>query len=73
MYNNGQDDVERQFRGHRAHRGSGHHFGDSANPTFSTVTLNPDQNGCVFVQVPKGTYSVSQGQPTSGRPSTFTG
>ncbi len=37
------------------------------------LTLYPDENGCVFAQVPTGNYVVSAGQPTSGKPATFTG
>ena len=32
-----------------------------------TLTLYPDENGCVFAQVPTGTYTVAAGQPTSGQ------
>ena len=73
VYNNGQDDVSGNSAATRLTAVPVTISETSANPTFSTVTLNPDQNGCVFVQVPTGTYSVSLGQPTSGRPSTFTG
>lgn len=47
----------------------------SPNPTLSPnpIVLQPDQNGCVFTQVPQGTYSVSLGQPVAGTPATFTG
>ncbi len=40
----------------------------SPNP----LVLYPDENGCVFAQVPVGTFTVSAGQPTSGKPQTFT-
>jgi Tfp pilus assembly protein PilV len=49
--------------------------GNATDPWISSshaLTLNPDQNGCVFAQVPVGTYTVSAGQPTSGKPKTFT-
>ena len=44
----------------------------ASNPSH-TLTLYPDENGCVFAQVPTGNYSVTVAQPTSGTPSTFTG
>jgi Tfp pilus assembly protein PilV len=37
------------------------------------VTFYPDENGCVFAQVPTGTYTVAIGQPVSGTPKTFNG
>lgn len=48
---------------------------DTSVTPNTTTTLYPDSNGCVFAQVPTGTYSVSVGQPTSGTPSSadFTG
>lgn len=39
----------------------------------SSFTLYPDGNGCIFAQVPVGTYTVAAQQPTSGTPATFTG
>ena len=37
----------------------------------ATITLYPDGNGCVFAQVPVGTYNVSVQQPTEGTPISF--
>ncbi len=34
-----------------------------------TLTLKPDSNGCIFAQLPPGTYSVTLGQPNLGTPS----
>jgi len=39
----------------------------SPNP----LTFYPDANGCIFAQVPVGTYDVSLNQPAAGTPSTF--
>ncbi len=39
----------------------------SPNP----FTLYPDDNGCIFAQVPVGTYDVSVQQPTQGSPVSF--
>ncbi|HVC67864.1 MAG TPA: carboxypeptidase-like regulatory domain-containing protein [Acidimicrobiales bacterium] len=39
----------------------------------SSFTLYADGNGCIFAQVPVGTYTVAAQQPTSGTPVTFTG
>ncbi len=41
---------------------------DSGTPVLnpSSFTLYPDPNGCIFAQVPVGTYDVSVGQPTEG-------
>ena len=39
----------------------------SPNP----LVLYPDGNGCIFAQVPVGTYDVAVGQPTQGVPKTF--
>jgi len=49
--------------------------GNPSDPQLSPnpLTLHPDENGCVFAQVPTGTYDVSTGQPTAGMPSTFHG
>ena len=41
-----------------------------ANPTF---TLYPDPNGCIFAQVPVGSYDIGVGQPQDGKPSLFQG
>ena len=46
--------------------------------TPTTISPNPyvlhaDGNGCVFAQLPVGTYDVALGQPTAGTPSTFVG
>ena len=35
--------------------------------------LHSDPNGCVFAQVPVGTYNISIGQPTAGSPPEFKG
>ncbi len=40
--------------------------GTAATLSPNPDVLNPDQNGCVFAQVPVGTYSVSVGQPSAG-------
>jgi Tfp pilus assembly protein PilV len=50
--------------------------GSGSDPWVSashTLTVYPDENGCVFAQVPTGSYNVSVSQPTSGKPTTFTG
>ena len=49
--------------------------GNPSDPPLSPnpLTLHPDANGCVFAQVPTGSYTVSTGQPTAGTPSTFHG
>ena len=39
----------------------------------SSFTVHADGNGCIFAQVPVGTYTVAAQQPTSGTPATFTG
>ena len=39
-----------------------------ASNSTHTLTLYPDDNGCVFAQVPTGTYTVTAGQPTAGQP-----
>ena len=39
----------------------------------SSFTAFADKNGCIFVQVPPGNYTVSDSQPTAGTPSTFAG
>jgi Tfp pilus assembly protein PilV len=44
-----------------------------ASNSTHTLTLYPDENGCVFAQVPTGNYSVAVAQPSSGQPQTFTG
>ncbi len=46
---------------------------EGANPTLSPNpdTLYPDSNGCVFAQVPVGTYDVKLVQPVAGTPATF--
>ncbi len=44
-----------------------------SNNANHTLTLYPDENGCVFAQVPVGSYTVTTSQPTSGTPATFTG
>jgi Tfp pilus assembly protein PilV len=41
----------------------------SPNP----YTLYPDNNGCIFAQVPVGTYNVAILQPTAGTPASFAG
>src|SRR5664280_906306 len=41
------------------------------NPS-GALTLYPDKNGCIFAQVPVGTYDVAALQPTAGSPPTFT-
>jgi len=45
----------------------------SGSPTLSPnpYTLYADPNGCIFAQVPVGTYDVAILQPTAGTPSTF--
>ena len=45
------------------------------DPTlYAQLDLYPDQNGCVFAQVPTGNYSVAiASQPVSGTPATFNG
>jgi hypothetical protein len=47
----------------------------SGTPALSPnpYTLYPDQNGCIFAQVPVGTYNISAQQPTSGTPPDFSG
>ena len=35
--------------------------------------LYPDQNGCIFAQVPTGTYNITALQPTAGTPPNFAG
>lgn len=47
----------------------------SGTPVLSPnpYTLYADQNGCIFAQVPVGTYDVAVLQPTAGTPPTFTG
>ena len=47
----------------------------SGSPTLSPnpYTLYADQNGCIFAQVPVGTYDVAIQQPTAGTPPSFSG
>ena len=47
----------------------------TGNPVLnpSSFTLYADGNGCIFAQVPVGTYTVATQQPSSGTPATFTG
>ena len=47
----------------------------SGTPTLSPnpYTLYPDPNGCIFAQVPVGTYNISIQQPTAGTPPLFNG
>lgn len=40
----------------------------STGPSPYTVTAYPDQYGCVFEEVPPGTYTVSVADPTPGTP-----
>jgi Tfp pilus assembly protein PilV len=54
------------------------HQDSQANPSDPPLSPNPltlhaDDNGCVFAQVPTGSYTVSLGQPSSGTPSAFHG
>ena len=57
-------------RHHHRDRQGAHRTLGLADPPF---TLYPDENGCIFAQVPTGTYNVALGQPTSGHAATFTG
>jgi hypothetical protein len=41
--------------------------------TPNPYTLHADQNGCIFAQVPVGTYDVAILQPTAGTPPNFSG
>jgi Tfp pilus assembly protein PilV len=45
----------------------------SGSPALSPnpYTVYPDQNGCIFAQVPVGTYDVAIEQPTQGTPAGF--
>ncbi len=47
----------------------------TGSPTLSPnpYTLYADQNGCIFAQVPVGTYDVAIQQPTAGTPPNFSG
>jgi hypothetical protein len=52
--------------------------GSTESPTAPTLSPNPytlfaDPNGCIFAQVPVGTYDVAIQQPTAGTPATFVG
>jgi Tfp pilus assembly protein PilV len=38
-----------------------------------TYTMYPDSSGCIFAQLPTGTYNVVTGQPVSLQPLAFTG
>ena len=46
-----------------------------SSPTLSPnpLTLYPDANGCVFAQVPVGTYDVMLNPPSANTPSSFVG
>ncbi|MGA3149254.1 MAG: hypothetical protein ABSF33_17535 [Acidimicrobiales bacterium] len=39
--------------------------------TNASYTLNPDENGCLFAQLPPGPYTVTLEQPSTGQPSGF--
>jgi hypothetical protein len=41
--------------------------------TPNPYTLYSDANGCIFAQVPVGTYNIAVGQPTEGTPPSFNG
>ena len=43
----------------------------SGSPSLAPYTVYPDKNGCIFSQVPVGTYDVAVGQPTEGTPVGF--
>jgi Tfp pilus assembly protein PilV len=43
----------------------------SGTPSLAPFTVAPDANGCIFVQVPVGSYDVSVAQPTEGTPAGF--
>jgi len=47
----------------------------TGNPVLnpSSFTLHADGNGCIFAQVPVGTYTIAAQQPTAGTPATFAG
>ncbi len=42
--------------------------GPTVTTGFSTITRHPNQYGCVFQEVPAGTYSVKVADPTTGTP-----
>ena len=41
--------------------------------TPNPYVLHSDPNGCIFAQVPVGTYDIAIGQPTAGNPAEFKG
>ncbi|HEX7444606.1 MAG TPA: hypothetical protein VF320_12000, partial [Acidimicrobiales bacterium] len=47
----------------------------TGTPTLSPnpYTLYSDANGCIFAQVPVGTYNIAVNQPVDGTPPTFSG
>ncbi len=47
----------------------------TGTPTLSPnpYTLYSDANGCIFAQVPVGTYDIAVNQPVAGTPPTFSG